>query len=457
MSRIGYDGIRRELGPMWRLAGPVVAAEIGWILMGVVDTMMVGRIGANAIGAVSVGRALYMFPTIFGYGLLLGLDTLVSNAFGAGRIRETHETLIQGTYTAIGLSVPLTALVWATTLVLEPFGIAAEVRGPAIAYMQAVSWSVLPFLVFFCFRRYLQAINLVRPVMFGLISANLVNAAFNWVLIFGKLGFPALGAEGAGWATVASATYLTLFLLWAILLHDREERSGLLTVPRRLDFARIRRLFRIGLPAAVQVELEVGIFAGSSVLIALIDAVSLAAHQVTIVLVSVTAMVPLGVSSAAAVRVGQALGREDRPGAMRAGWTGIALGAAFMAVAAATFVVVPRGLIRLFTADGAVIALGVPLLYLGAAFQMFDGVQMVATGALRGAGQTRIPMIWNLVCYWIVGVPLGWALCFRYEWGAFGVWTGLTIALILVAALLTWTWRRQVLAWERCPPVETAS
>jgi MATE family multidrug resistance protein len=284
----------------------------------------------------------------------------------------------------------------------------------------------------------------VKPVGFALISANIVNALGNWILVYGKLGVHAMGTVGSGWSTAIARLYMASVLVGYLLWYDRKYRTELLKTPVDIDLPRIRRLITLGLPAAIQFTLESGVFALATALIARLGAVPLASHQIALNTVSFTYMVPLGVASAAAVRVGQALGRKDPRGAGDAGGTAILLGAAFMTCASAGLVLFPRWIAHLYTPDEAVIRSTTLLLAAGAAFQLFDGIQTVATGALRGAGDTRTPMFCHFTGYWIIGLPLGAWLCFRRGWGAFGLWAGLSLALILIGIVLLFVWRRMV-------------
>jgi MATE family multidrug resistance protein len=289
--------------------------------------------------------------------------------------------------------------------------------------------------------------------MFALLSANLVNAVANWVLIYGHLGAPALGTNGAAWATLVSRVYMASVLLAAIVWHDRRQGSGLFDVPPIIEPARLRRLVTLGLPAALQVVLEMGVFAGASALAGRLAPAALAAHQIVLNMAAFTFMVPLGLSSAAAVRVGQAVGRGDAPGAARAGWTALAVGLSFMSIAALTFLLVPAMLVRLFTPDPAVVGIGVSLLFIAALFQLFDGTQGVLTGALRGLGDTRTPMLWNLAGHWFLGLPFGYSLCFVWGLGVSGLWVGLSTGLIVVGLVLLVVWTRRVGTLARLTPV----
>ena len=429
---------------MLRLAAPLVVAELGWMGMGIVDTMMVGRVSAEAMGAVSLGSVLFYAVAIFGSGLMLGLDTLVSQAFGAGRSMDCHRALISAVYLSLPLAPVLMVLVWCWEPLLARFGINPSVLQQTLPYLRAIMWSTWPLLLYFALRRYLQAMNHTTPIMFALVSANLVNLVGNWILVYGHFGARAMGAEGSGWATCISRVYMIAVLLIYTFYDAIANRTGLMQAPLFLDWERIGALVRLGLPAAAQLSLEIGVFAAATSLIATLDPLSLAAHQIALNTASLTFMVPLGISSAAAVRVGHALGRGDIHAAGRAGWTAMALGAIFMTGAGLVLVTFPEYVARVFTTDRAVIRTAVSLLAVAAAFQLFDGIQIVATGALRGAGDTRTPMFCHLLAYWLIGLPLGYVLCFVVGWRAVGLWTGLCIALILIGVVLLLVWKRKV-------------
>ena len=422
-----------------------MVAELGWIAMGLVDLAMVGRLGPAAIGAVGIGSVLFLAVVVFGIGMLLGLDTLVARAYGRGRPEECRRWLVQGAFLAGLLSVPLTLAAGGVAASLDRWGLEPAVERLAVPYFSIVVLSVLPLLLYTAFRRYLQATGLATQVTAALISANAINAAANWLLVFGNLGLPALGVDGAGWATCISRVYLASFLAVAILLHARRGPAG--PWPRlRPERRRLRRLVALGWPAAAQVTLEFGVFAAVTALAGRLEAVTLAAHQIVLNVASVTFMVPQGVGAAGAVRVGQAAGRRDPSGVRRAGWAALALGGGFMSAAAVFFVATPHPILRLYTSDPAVMRAGVTLLLVAAFFQLFDGLQAVATGALRGLGDTRTPMVSNLAGHWIVGLPVGYVLCFGAGWGIVGLWVGLSIGLTLVGAALVLIW------WRRTRP-----
>jgi len=438
--------LRAEMRPTLRLALPLVLAEIGWMTMGIVDTIMVGHLpdSANAIGAVSISSSIFNVVAFFGGGLLIGLDTLVAQAFGAGKREDCHRSLVNSIYLSLVMTPLLMAPVWFFGPLLQALHIDPLVASLAVPYMKALAVGLFPLLLYFAVRRCIQAMDMVRPVAFALVTANLINLLFNWVLIYGKWGAPAMGMVGSGWSTALARLYMALVLVGYLLGYDRRHRTELLKTPVNIDFTRIRRLIILGLPAATQITLEISVFALTAALIGRLGAVPLAAHQIALNTVAFTYMVPLGISSAAAVRVGQAIGRKDPAGAADAGDTAIFLGAAFMALCSALLLLFPRSIARMYTPDETVIRTTVLLLAAGAAFQLFDGLQTVATGALRGAGDTRTPMLCHFTAYWIIGLPLGAWLCFRRGWGAFGLWSGLSLALILIGIVLLQAWRRAV-------------
>ena len=443
-KRLSNENLPGEIRPMLALATPIILAELGWMTMTIVDTMMVGRQAnsAVAIGAVSLASILYYTVAIFGTGLVLGLDTLVSQAFGAGDTKEVHRVLVNGIYLALALSPALMAITWASETILVRMHLQQEVVAQAIPYLRALNWGTLPLLLYSVFRRYLQGINLAAPVMFSLVSANLVNFVGNWALIFGHLGFHAMGTVGSGWSTFIARIYMAGVLLVYCIYHEIRHKHGLFAASRLPHMPRVRHLLRLGFPAAMQIAFEIGVFSVATLFIGRLGPVPLAGNQIALNCVSTTFMVPLGIGSATAVRVGQALGRKDPDAARRSGWTGMFLGGVFMFCGALLFWFAPAPIVRFYTPDPSVMALSSSLLFIGAFFQIFDGLQVVATGALRGAGDTRTPMVSHLLFYWGVGLPVGWYLCFRQNLGARGLWIGLCIAIILIGASLLMAWRR---------------
>ena len=430
-----------------RLALPLIIAEVGWMSMGIVDTIMVGRLpdSAVAIGATGLGQSLYHSVAIFGGGLLLGLDTFVAQAYGRKDLHDARISLVNGLFLALALTPILMLAVSFWPPLMQHFGISAELVEPMRPFLHALNWGTLPLLTYFALRRYLQAENVVLPIMFALISANVVNAIGDWALIYGHLGLPAMGITGSGWATCVARLYmagvLAVTLLWVESKRSLPRWAGAV----RIDLRRVTALLKLGAPAATQILLEIGAFAAATALVARLGPVPLSGHEIALNCAALTFMVPLGISSAAAVRVGQQLGRMDPAGARRAGWSAIVLGAGFMTCSGLVFVSIPTWIARLFSPDLVVIRTGARLLLVAAAFQLFDGLQTVATGALRGAGDTKTPMLANFVAYWLIGLPVGYLLCFKLGWGAVGVWIGLCAGLMMIGSGLLLAWHKRTL------------
>ncbi|MBM3752409.1 MAG: MATE family efflux transporter, partial [Acidobacteria bacterium] len=307
--------VREEWRPMLRLALPLVAAELGWMTMGVVDTIMAGHAGRELLGAVALGHGLYYTFAVFGIALMFGLDPLVAQAFGRGDLSDCKRSLAAGLAMAVLLSPPLTALAWMMGPVMDWFRIDPSLREETQGYLRAVSLGTFPLMLYGSFRRFLQAQDIVRPVMMTLISANIVNIFGNYCLIYGHFGFPKLGAAGAGYATTLARIYMV-----AVLCAVTVARDGWGGWTEWPGWRRVGEVWRMGLPAALQISFEVAIFALTTAMLGALGPVAIGGHQIALNLASITYMIPLGISSAAAVRVGQAVGRKDGGGARRAGW-----------------------------------------------------------------------------------------------------------------------------------------
>lgn len=438
---------RADFSQTLRLALPLIMAEVGWMSMGVVDTIMVGRLpnSAIAIGATGLGQSLYHAVAIVGGGLLLGMDTFVAHAYGREDLHDARTTLVNGLALAVVLCPVLMTAVAFWPPLMHRFGISPELVGPMRPFLMALNWGTLPLLLYFALRRYLQAVNVAVPIMFALISANVVNAVGDWALIYGHMGFRAEGITGSGWSTCIARIYMASILAITLAWVETKRRAAPTGAREalRINASRIWELLKLGSPAAGQILVEIGAFSGATALCAKLGAVPLSGHEIALNCAAFTFMVPYGISSAAAVRVGHELGRHDPDAARRAGWSAIALGVGFMACAGVVFVSIPKIIARAFSPDPAVVHVGAQLLLVAAAFQLFDGLQVVTTGALRGAGDTKTPMFANLVAYWFIGIPVGCFLCFYLGWGAVGIWVGLCAGLMIIGSTLLTVWHRK--------------
>ncbi|MBW2243086.1 MAG: MATE family efflux transporter [Deltaproteobacteria bacterium] len=433
------ETIGGEARHLLRLALPVVMALLGTMMMGFVDTLMVGRVSVDALAAVAIAN-FWIFATLqMALGVLFGLDPIVAQAHGAGEGERAGLALQQGVVLAAVLSVLLVFLWSFSENVLLLMGQDPELAAGAHTYTRVQLPSV-PFLLgAAALRQYLQARELVRPAMWVVLIANLWNVFFNWVFIFGHLGAPALGVEGAGIATSLTRILSGLALVALVWFRGYHLGGWVPWSRAALDPAGLRRLLSMGIPISVQMGLEMWAFSGSNLVAGWLGTQALAAHTIVLNLASITFMLPLGIAQGTAVRVGNLIGAGQPERARRASWVGIAGGGGIMTLSALLFVLLRDVLPRAYTPDAAVIALATSILPIAAAFQVFDGIQVVACGVLRGLGRPRPAAVFNLIGYWILGLPIGIWLALRTNAGLAGLWWGLAGGLSLVAiALLIW-------------------
>ncbi|MCE2390333.1 MAG: MATE family efflux transporter [Proteobacteria bacterium] len=425
-----------ELRAIGRLAGPAILTQAGTMLMGVVDTLMVSRVGTEVLAAAAIANVWSSLTLFCSTGLLLGMDPLVSQAHGAGYGRRAGIVLQQGVVVALALTLPVAGLFLLTEPGLVLLGQKPELAAAAHAYLWVQLPSIPCLLVFTALRQYLQGRTLVRPAMWLMIVANGLNALANWALIFGNLGLPALGLVGAGIATSLVRVFLVLGL-WIWVVRARLHAGAWVPWSRRaLDPAGLRRLLSLGLPVALQLVLEIGAFSGSTLLAGLLSVSELGAHTIALNLASLSFMLPLGIAIAASTRAGNLLGAGQPERVRRSARVAFGLGAGIMLISAGAFIFLPKQLARLYTSDPEVVSFCVLILPIAGAFQIFDGTQVVACGVLRGVGRTR-PAAWaGFVGYWLFGLPLGAWLAFSAGAGVSGIWTGLAIGLAGVAVAL---------------------
>lgn len=427
---------RREVMDVARLAAPIVAVQVGLMLMGVVDAAMLGRVSPTAMAAGALGNFYWMIVTMIGLGTIHALDPVVAQAVGARDEPAIRHGIQRGLIIATLLAIPASVLLLTAGPVLRALGQPREVADLAGQYALACVPGTLAFYWFSALRQTYQAFGRVAPVVVTIVIANLANVLLDWLFIFGHWGFPAGGVYGAAWASTLSRWVMAgaaAVVGWRMI---RPHLRG--SWRMALAWPAIANMLRVGIPIGIHQWLEIAAFGGALLLMGLFGTIPLAAHNVTITIVALTYMVPLGTSSAAAVLVGHAIGRGDPDGARREASAALACGVGFMALAALVIISVPELLVRGFTADRTVIALATQLLPIAGAFQVFDGIQGVSSGILRGAGDTRVPMLLNLFGFVGVGLPSAAWLAFGAGLGPQGIWWGLVVCLIVVSALLGW-------------------
>lgn len=422
-----------ELREMVRLAWPVVLAQVGIMMLGVVDTAMVGRVGPDAVAAVALAHIYWVNITIPGIGLLFVLDPVVAQAVGAGDRVGVARGVQRGVILAVAVSVPATLLLLPGELFFSILRQPSSITPIASVFARWTALGMIPFFLFVAFRQSLQAMARTRAIVVAILAGNAINVLLNWALIYGNLGMPALGVVGSAISTVIGRWLMLGILLW---MGRRELIPALRPwLPESWRWAPLRSMIAVGAPVAFQQWLEVGIFAAGAVVIGWIGVEQLAAHEIAINLAALTFMVPLGLSSAAAAMVGRAIGRGDIAAARRDSVAALGVGLLFMSVAAVAFLVFPRELAGLFLEEPVSLGIATSLLVIAGIFQIVDGIQCVCGGILRGTADTRVPMLLHLGGFWGIGAPLGLFLAFPMGLGARGVWLAFAGSLLVVAVL----------------------
>lgn len=432
--------VRAELGPLLRLAGPVAVAQVGLLTMGLVDTWVVGHLGPVELGAVALSDSLFFTLIVVAMGIVGALDPMVSQAAGAQDPARCSASWRAGLRLSILLTVPLAALVLGLAPLLESVGGQdPDVVRAAADYLVPSCLGILPMLLFVANRSLLNGLGSTRPPMVVAILANLLNLWLDWGLVFGMWGLPALGVAGAALATVACRWFMFGGLLWWI---RRNSRYAAYSAPAPVPGALLLRAVRLGLPIGLAHGAEVGAFSLCALFMGWLGVVPLASHMIALRMASTSFMLAVALGVATSVRVGNALGAGRPEDAQRSAWVGLGAGAVTMTLSALLFVLFRGRIVAAFTDDAAVIALGADLLVVAAAFQLVDGAQAIASGALRGAGETLRPLLAQLVAHWAVAMPLGAYLAFGRglgpEAGARAIWWALALGLAIAAALLIW-------------------
>lgn len=438
---------RHELHATLALAWPLILSNLTMALIGATDVLMLGWLGARELAGATLGFNLAMTAAIFCMGLITASAPMMATEIGRMQhsVRDVRRTFRQALWAAVAVLVPFWILLWNTEAILLLFGQQSDLAAIAGTYISAYMWSILPFLFFIILRNFISALE--QPVWALVISVIgvLSNALFNYALIFGKFGVPALGVVGAGIGSVMTNALMFGGMALVVLLHKRFRRYHLFGRFWRSDWPRFRAMWKLGLPIAITMGLEGSVFGVAALLMGLISAESVAAHAIALQLASLTFMVPMGLGQAATVRVGIQYGRKNHAGIKRAGWVSFILGTSFMAAMALVFVLAPDLLISMFIDAGApgnaeVATLAVSFLAIAAIFQIVDGAQVVGAGMLRGLHDTTVPMLFALMGYWFIGMGLGASLAFWQGWEGVGIWTGLAGGLGVVAVLMLSRW-----------------
>jgi MATE family multidrug resistance protein len=440
---------RRECRALIVLALPLVAGNLAWSGVAAIDLFLLGRIGPDAVAAGALALAIHNLFFIFGIGLAAAASPLIAQARGARlhAVRQSRRTARAAFHAVTLLCLPAWIILWNAEPILRALGQEVALAHDAARLLHGLQWSLWPWLVFAVLRNVVAAWERPAWAMVVLALALPFNLVAGWALIFGRAGLPAMGLLGAGLASTLSGLFVMGALAAVLLIDRRFRRLHLFGRWWRTDAHALSPVTRIGLPVAVAQTLEVAVFNAAVILMGLIGRDALAAHAAAIQIAALSFMVPLGLAQATSVRVGLAYGQRDRTALARAGWTALILGGGYALVAALPLLGAGRPLIGLFLdlntpADRPVVALAVHMLMVAAAFQLVDCAQAIASGALRGLGDTRVPMLVAAFGYWVVGIGIGVALAFPLDLGGVGIWIGLAAGLATVAALLVARWAR---------------
>jgi multidrug resistance protein, MATE family len=439
-----------EVKAMLALSWPMVLTNVAQTAMTATDVIMMGHLGPDSLAAGALASNLYMAFLIFGIGVMAAVAPMVAIELGRNRhsVRDVRRTVRQGFWVAATMAGPMWLCLWQAETILKAMGQRPELAQAAASYLHTLQWGLLPFYCYLVLRGFLAALQRPFWVFVTVLFAVGFNAFANWVLMFGRLGFPALGLPGSGLATALASTLMFAGLATVVSLDRRFRRYHLFGRFWRPDWSRYRAFWRMGLPIGTTVGFEVWIFNGAAFLMGLLGPTSLAAHAIAIQIASLCFMVPMGIGQAGTVRVGRAFGAADDDGIARAGTTALALATAFMCFTALLMLLIPHWLVVPFLdaskpRAAEVAEMAMLFLFYAAIFQVVDGVQVVGVSILRGLRDTRVPMLFAGLGYWGIGLPLSAALGFLTPLAGVGIWIGLATGLAVVAALMLARWFRR--------------
>lgn len=431
------QSVKTHIRSTLTLAYPVAIGQVGYIAMQVVDNIMIGGLGAVPLAAASIANSIFILIMIIGLGVSYAVTPLVAITIGAGKTSECEEYFKHSLIVNSVASIVLVAIAFLSSNVIQYLNQPQEVVGLAISYCRVMGLSILPLMLFQSYKQFMEGLSSTRPAMIITVVANLINAFFNWVLVYGRYGFPKLELVGSGLATFSSRLFMALVIIWYVRRSKNFIQYDLSFKIKKISYHIIRKILNLGLPTAFQYVFEVGSFSAAVILIGWLGTKQLAAHQIAINLASISYMAALGISSAGAIRVGNGVGQQNISEVRKAGFTAIAMGAFMMSLFGIIFVVFRNYLPLLYISDKEVISIASVLLIIAALFQVFDGTQAVGIGVLRGLTDVKGPTIITFIAYWLIALPVGYILGFVFHLQVVGVWIGFLAGLSASATMLT--------------------
>lgn len=429
--------IKSHIKHTLELAYPVSIGYLGQVMLGVVDSLMIGQVGAVPLAASSLVNSLLILILVLGIGMSVAVTPLVAIARGSKNADECGVILRQALLVNSVFSILLMLATFFTADLLTLMNQPEDVVELAESYMKIVSISILPFMIFQTYKQFIEGLGDTKPGMFVNIAANIVNVFGNWVLIYGNLGFPRLELDGAGIASTLTRIFTAIAIFYYVTRSKRYREYDPSLKFKSVNLPIIKKIIGVGAPTGLQMFFEIGGFSFAAIMIGWMGATALAAHQIAISLASITFMITLGISVAATITVGHEYGKKNFKELRRSGFSSIALGAGLMTTFGIIFIIFKDVLPTFYVSDEDVILLASNLLIVAAFFQIFDGIQVVGLGVLRGLTDVKLPMIISLIAYWVIGIPLGYYLGFILELGAVGVWISLSVGLITAAVFFT--------------------
>lgn len=416
-----------------KLALPISIGQLGHIMMGVVDSLMVGRLGPSPLAAAVLVNGIFFMIIVLGFGMTMAITPLVAIASGEKNHSEVKKIFNNGFWINLAFSIILSVIMYIVSCVLPYLNQPKDVTLLAKSYLRIQIFSIAPFILFQVMRQYLDGLSIVKPAMYVAVFANIIHAFFNWVFIFGKLGFPAMGLNGAGIATTGSRMFMAgALFVYLYKIFNNKDLTPSVSI-KKYDHKIAKKIIQIGLPSGFQYFIEIAAFTFSAVIIGWFGSISLAAHQIALNLASLTYMIIMGISSAGTIRVGNYYGARDKRNLRIAGFVSIGFAGSIMLLFSLIFVLTRTILPTFYIDDKGVVEVASKLILIAAIFQLADGLQATSVGVLRGLTDVRIPLIITFAAYWFVAIPVGYLLGVHLHLGAVGVWMGLCIGLFIVA------------------------
>ena len=420
-----------------KLAYPVIIGQLGFIMMGVVDSIMVGELGAIPLAAASIANGLFMFIFVIGLGVSFAITPLVAIAVGAKKFNDCGVIFRQALLVDMVLGIILLIMAYIGADLIQFFDQPKEVVGLATSYGKLLAYSIVPAMLFQTYKQFIEGLSVMKPAMVIVLLANIINAFINWLLIYGNLGLPALGLDGAGWATFTSRMFMAFVLVWYVMQSNSFKKFDVTLHFKSINFKMINKLLGLGLPSAVQYVFEVGAFFFAVIMVGWLGTKQLAAHQIALNLASISFMTALGVSAAGGIRVANGVGKKDITEVRRAGFSAIIMGGLIMACFGIIFIALRNFLPALYIDDISVVSIASTLLIIASIFQIADGVQAVGIGVLRGLTDVKWPTLITFIAYWVLGLPSAYLFGFILKLDVQGVWMGLFVGLLSSAITLT--------------------